>query len=79
MPASTQPIAPDTPPTLGLPDSKIVSELCDAVLMVVQAGETPRAEVEAALDALDPVRVAGLVLNRVPMGSERYAYPPLSE
>jgi capsular exopolysaccharide synthesis family protein len=69
----------DTPPTLGLPDSKIVSELCDAVLMVVQAGETPRAEVEAALDALDPGRVVGLVLNRVPMGSERYSYPPLSE
>jgi capsular exopolysaccharide synthesis family protein len=65
----------DTPPTLGLPDSKIVGELCDGYLVVVRAGETPRADVEAALEALDPRCVVGLVLNRAQMRSERYAYP----
>ncbi len=64
----------DTPATLGLPDSKIVSELCDGFLMVVRAGETPRGDVEAALEVLDRRRVLGLVLNGAEMGHERYAY-----
>jgi len=64
----------DTPATLGLPDSKIVSELCDGFLMVVRAGETARGDVEAALEVLDRRRVLGLVLNGAEMGHERYAY-----
>ena len=64
----------DTPATLGLSDSKIVGELCDGYLMVVRAGETPRADVEAAIEVLDPRAVVGLVLNGAQMGRERYAY-----
>ena len=64
----------DTPATLGLPDSKIVSELCDGFLMVVRAGETARGDVEAALEVLDRRNVLGLVLNGAEMGHERYAY-----
>ena len=64
----------DTPATLGLPDSKIVAGLCDAYLMVVRAGETPREEVEAALEVLDRRRALGLVLNGADTGHERYAY-----
>jgi capsular exopolysaccharide synthesis family protein len=64
----------DTPATLGLPDSKIVGELCDGYLMVVRAGETPRADVEAALEVLDPRSVIGLVLNGAEMTSDLYAY-----
>ena len=64
----------DTPATLGLPDSKIVSELCDGFLMVVRAGETARGDVEAALEVLDRRSVFGLVLNGAEMGHERYAY-----
>ena len=64
----------DTPATLGLSDSKIVGELCDGYLMVVRAGETLRADVEAAIDVLGPRSVVGLVLNGAQMGRERYAY-----
>ena len=64
----------DTPATLGLPDSKIVAGLCDGYLMVVRAGQTPREEVEAALEVLDRGRAIGLVLNGAEMGHERYAY-----
>jgi Mrp family chromosome partitioning ATPase len=64
----------DTPATLGLPDSKIVSELCDGFVMVVRAGETAREDVEAALEVLDRRRVLGVVLNGAEMGHERYAY-----
>jgi capsular exopolysaccharide synthesis family protein len=64
----------DTPATLGLPDSKIVSELCDGCLLVVRAGETSRDDVESALEVLDRRRIVGLVLNGAEMGHERYAY-----
>jgi len=55
----------DLPPTLGLPDAKIVSELCDGVLFVMRAGVTPREDVEASLEVLGRSRVVGLVLNGV--------------
>ncbi|MEE3332259.1 MAG: CpsD/CapB family tyrosine-protein kinase [Myxococcota bacterium] len=64
----------DTPATLGLPDSKIVSEVCDGLVMVVRANVTPREDVHAALDALDRRRVLGLVLNGVDQSGERYGY-----
>jgi capsular exopolysaccharide synthesis family protein len=64
----------DTPATLGLPDSRVVSETCDGFLLVVRAGLTPRDDVHAALEVLDRRRVLGLVLNGAEMGKERYAY-----
>lgn len=64
----------DTPATLGLPDSRIVAELCDGYLMVVRAGDTAREDVEAALEILDRRRALGVVLNGAEMGHERYAY-----
>lgn len=64
----------DTPATLGLPDSKILSEIADGLVMVVRAGTTPREEVQAALDVLDRRRVLGMVLNGADQGHERYGY-----
>jgi len=64
----------DTPACLGLPDAKIVSELCDGLVMVVRAGVTPQEEVEAALDILDRRRVVGLVLNGSEASREQYGY-----
>jgi Mrp family chromosome partitioning ATPase len=59
----------DLPPTLGLPDAKTVSELCDGVIFVVRADVTPEPEVASALDVLDRRRILGLVMN----GSEPLA------
>ena len=53
----------DIPPTLGLPDAKVMSEQCDGVVFVVRAGGTPEADVAAAIDVLDRRRILGLVLN----------------
>ena len=64
----------DTPATLGLPDSKIVSELCDGFVMVVLADQTAREDVQAALEVLDRRRVLGMVLNGVDVSRERYGY-----
>jgi capsular exopolysaccharide synthesis family protein len=53
----------DLPPTLGLPDAKTMSELCDGVIFVVRADVTPEPEIASALDVLDRRRVLGLVMN----------------
>jgi capsular exopolysaccharide synthesis family protein len=62
----------DLPPTLGLPDAKTVSELCDGVIFVVRADVTPEPEIASALDVLDRRRVLGLVMNGTEPVSTRY-------
>lgn len=62
----------DLPPTLGLPDAKTVSELCDGVVFVVRADVTPEPEIASALDVLDRRRVLGLVMNGAEPISSRY-------
>jgi len=64
----------DTPATLGVPDAKIIGELCDGMVMVVRCGATPREHIEAALDVLDRRRLLGLVLNGAERGGERGYY-----
>ena len=62
----------DLPPTLGIPDAKTVSELCDGVIFVVRANVTPEPEISAALDVIDRRRVLGLVMNGSEPVSSRY-------
>jgi capsular exopolysaccharide synthesis family protein len=64
----------DVPPVVGLPDAKVVSDLCDGILLVVRADSTPQAEAEAALEILDRSRVLGVVLNEVAADSGRYGH-----
>ena len=53
----------DTPAALGLPDAKIVSDLCDGHVLVVAAHRTPLVDVERALGVLDRRRLLGRILN----------------
>jgi capsular exopolysaccharide synthesis family protein len=62
----------DLPPTLGLPDAKTVSEVCDGVIFVVRADVTPEPEIASALDVIDRRRVLGLVINDSEPVSSRY-------
>ncbi len=64
----------DTPAALGLPDAKAVAELCDGVVLVARASETPQADLEAVLDLVDRRRVIGVVLNGVDQRGGRYGY-----
>lgn len=67
----------DLPPTLGLPDAKIVSGLCDGTVFVVRADVTPAAEIETALEVLGRERVIGIVMNGAEQSSSRYGkYEP---
>lgn len=62
----------DLPPTLGLPDAKTVSEVCDGVVFVVRADVTPEPEIASALEVIDRRRVLGLVMNGAEPTSSRY-------
>lgn len=64
----------DAPATLGLPDAKTLSELCDGLVLVVRAGSTPREDIQAALDVLDRRRVLGAVLNGADTDPGYYGY-----
>jgi capsular exopolysaccharide synthesis family protein len=72
--ASYDRIVLDTPAVLGLPDAKIVSDLCEGLVMVVRADITPRADVGAALEVLDRRKMLGLLLNGVELDREGYGY-----
>jgi capsular exopolysaccharide synthesis family protein len=64
----------DAPPLLGLPDAVTLTDICDATLLVVGAGDSARADVEAALERLDRKKVVGAVFNRceAPSLSDEY-------
>jgi capsular exopolysaccharide synthesis family protein len=64
----------DTPATLGLPDAKIVSDLCDGMVMVVRADKTGQTEIQAVLEILDRRRILGMLINCVNAKEGRYGY-----
>ena len=67
----------DCPPVLGLPDATILTDLCDAALLVVGAGASSRRQIESALERIDRSRLLGVVFNRgkedVDKDAQRYA------
>lgn len=64
----------DTPAALGLPDAKVVADLCDGCVMVVKADTTRQEDVQTVLEILDRGRVLGLVLNGTHADQGRYGY-----
>ena len=65
----------DTAPTIGLPDAKIVTDLCDGALFVVRAHATSQDDVQAAFEVLDRERILGVVLNEADSNPGRYGEP----
>jgi capsular exopolysaccharide synthesis family protein len=66
-------IVVDTPP-VAVADTHVLAPLCDGMLVVVRAGQTPRPAVERALEGVDRSKILGLVLNEVERPAETYAY-----
>lgn len=54
----------DTPPVGLLTDASLFSAMVDTAVLVVQAGRTPHADIERAVNALGRERIFGIVLNR---------------
>jgi capsular exopolysaccharide synthesis family protein len=64
----------DTPAALGLPDAKVVADLCDGIVVVVRADATRQEDVQTVLEIVDRRRVLGLVLNGAVADQGRYGY-----
>jgi len=54
----------DTPPLVPVPDSRLIADLVDGLVVVVTAHRTPRTLLEDALNQMDPTKVIGIVFNR---------------
>lgn len=53
----------DTPPLIPVPDSRLIVDRVDGVLVVVAAHRTPRKLVRESLDLIDRARLLGIVFN----------------
>jgi len=56
-------IVVDTPPIALLPDASLLASVVDGAVIVVKAGSTPLDLVKRAVDAIDPRKRLGVVLN----------------
>jgi protein-tyrosine kinase len=61
----------DTPPAFPLPEAGILAPLADAALVVLGAGKDGPTQLAQTLEALQGVRVAGVVLNNMPANMEQ--------
>ncbi|MEY8733666.1 CpsD/CapB family tyrosine-protein kinase [Peribacillus frigoritolerans] len=66
----------DTPPVLVVPDSQIVANKCDGVIMVVASGKTNKQSAVKAKELLVKANTAllGVVLNGVETDNSNYYY-----
>lgn len=64
----------DSPPILGLPDATELIGVCDAALLVVAAGATPRHDIEVALEQVEAAKVIGTIFNRCASVPAPYGY-----
>jgi capsular exopolysaccharide synthesis family protein len=72
----------DTPPLLGVADSRILATKADKVLFVVQWNKTPMSAVQAAADILQQcgAKVAGAILAQVNIRQQaRFGYGDSSD
>jgi len=53
----------DSPPLLPLADASMWARICDAVLLVVRDGRTPRKRIQKAVEGLGETPLLGVVLN----------------
>ena len=64
----------DCPPLLTVPDSLIFSSYVDGVILVVEAGRTPRDQIRKAIEMLEGRNIIGLVMNGVKEAKGAYYY-----
>ncbi len=69
----------DSPPIIATADPSLLSNLADAVILVVRAGFTSRESIDSAIKAIDRQKIIGVVFNQVdikpsPYFSEYYRY-----
>jgi exopolysaccharide/PEP-CTERM locus tyrosine autokinase len=64
----------DCPPVLSVADALVFSSYVDGVILVVEAGRTPREQISKAVELLEDANIIGLVMNRAEVSSYGYYY-----
>jgi capsular exopolysaccharide synthesis family protein len=64
----------DTPPVMAVVDTVLITELVDAIVVVVRVETTPKASFIKAVNSLPKSKILGTVLNGVPMTHRPYHY-----
>jgi capsular exopolysaccharide synthesis family protein len=67
-------IVVDSPPTVPVSDASVLAELCDGVLLVVQACSTPYDLAQKACQQFREKHLLGAILNRAEAGSGYHSY-----
>ena len=65
----------DSPPLLGVSDSLALSSHMDGLLLVVEAGQTPREDVRKAIELCKDKPLLGLIMNKCRDSRRTYYYP----
>jgi len=64
----------DSPPLLQTSEAQVIASLVGQVVMVIHAGSTPQAAVEAALEQIDSTKAINLILNKCRVQSSNDYY-----
>jgi len=64
----------DSPPAVPLHDASVLADICDGVLMVVRAANTPFDVAQKARGELQEKNVLGVILNQVDGSNGNHAY-----
>lgn len=64
----------DSPPVLPMADTSVWARLSDGVLLVARQGTTEKRQLKKGLDAIEPRKLIGALLNSASTGSNDYYY-----
>jgi capsular exopolysaccharide synthesis family protein len=66
----------DSPPVLPMVDTSVWSRLADGILLVARHGTTKKRKLQKGMEAIDPSKLVGIVLNAStsPIDSDYYYY-----
>ena len=66
----------DSPPAFPMPETAVIAQHCDGIILVLRAGRDGRDDLEQAKEALEGVNIMGVILNAVkaPPGQKYGAY-----
>ncbi len=56
----------DSPPMTESPDTQILSDLCDFIVLVVPYGAVTQSQIDASVKAIDRTKLLGVVFNNEP-------------
>lgn len=62
----------DSPPSGPIADAAVWEKMCDAVLLVVREGTTPKTLLRKVVDSLDSAKLLGIVLNECSDRNQSY-------